>query len=119
MEIDELRTYCIAKPGVTEVFPFGPDVLVFKVLGKMFALVSLAAEKAKVSLKCAPDRGIELRETYFDRIQGAYHMNKKHWNSLDIEQLPSQLVCELTDHSYALVVEKLTKKQRAQLLSSE
>lgn len=115
MDVEAFRNYCLAKQGVTEELPFGPDALVFKVAGKMFALGALETSPLRVSLKCDPERAIDLRDKYPDHIEGAYHMNKKHWNSLEIEFLPPQLVKDLTDHSYALVVSGLPKKVRQEL----
>ena len=115
MDLDSFRNYCLAKKGVTEELPFGPDVLVFKVMGKMFALGALESTPFKVSLKCDPERAIALRDQYPDHIEGAYHMNKQHWNSLQIEMLPPQLVIELVEHSYDLVVQSLTKKLQQEL----
>ena len=80
MDIETLRQYCLSKKAVTKGLPFGDTVLVFKVAEKMFALTSLDTEGCRVSLKCDPERAIELREQHPDEIMGAYHMNKKHWN---------------------------------------
>jgi predicted DNA-binding protein (MmcQ/YjbR family) len=115
MDVDSFRNYCLAKKGVTEELPFGPDALVFKVMGKMFALAALESVPFKVSLKCDPEKALTLRDEYPDYIEGAYHMNKKHWNSLQVESLPPQLVRELIDHSYLLVVSGLTKKLQQEL----
>jgi predicted DNA-binding protein (MmcQ/YjbR family) len=114
MDVDSLRTYCLAKPGVTETLPFGPDAFVFKVMGKMFALVNLEGEPLSLSLKCDPERAIALREQ-FPQIEGAYHMNKKHWNSLQVKMLPPGLVTALIDHSYTLVTQNLPKKLQQEL----
>ena len=110
MHIEEFREYCIAKKGVTEEFPFDEVTLVFKVMGKMFALAPLERIPSQVNLKCDPERAIELRETYDGVIIPGYHMSKVHWNTLYLEQLPAKLIMELTDHSYELVVAKLPKK---------
>lgn len=115
MNIEEIRSYCIKKAGVTEEFPFGPNALVFKVKNKMFALAALDEVPLKLSLKCDPDRAISLREEFEGKISGAYHMNKKHWNSITPEMLPPYLAKELIDHSYELVVKKLPKKQQSEL----
>lgn len=115
MDIDSFRNYCLEKKGVTEELPFGPDALVFKVMGKMFALAALESIPFQVSLKCDPEKALTLRDEYPDQIEGAYHMNKRHWNSLQVESLPPQLVRELTDHSYLLVVSGLTKKLQQEL----
>ncbi len=109
MNIEEFREYCISKKGVTEELPFGPDALVYKVMGKMFALTPLESESFKVSLKCDPTKAIELREN-FDYIVGAYHMNKVHWNTINGGSSPTKQLKELTDHSFNLVISGLSKK---------
>jgi len=115
MNIEEFRNYCLAKKGVTEELPFGPDALVFKVMGKMFALSALDRIPPQVNLKCDPERALALREEYDGHIIPGYHMSKKHWNTLYLEQLPPGLIQELIDHSYDLVVAKLTKKLKDEL----
>lgn len=115
MNIEAFREYCIAKKGVTEEFPFDAQTLVFKVMGKMFALVALERLPSQANLKCDPQRAIELRETYDGTIIPGYHMSKVHWNTLYLESLSPALVQELIDHSYALVVAGLTKKLQAEL----
>lgn len=114
MNIEEFRSYCLSKKGVTEDLPFGPDTLVFKVMGKMFALSGLERLPPQVNLKCDPDRAIELREEYDGEIIAGYHMSKVHWNTLMLQNLPPKLILELTDHSYDLVVSKFTKKLKAE-----
>lgn len=112
MHIEEFRDYCLSKKGVTESLPFNEDVLVFKVLNKMFALTSLSSEEFKVSLKCNPDKALELREEY-ESIIPAFHMSKKHWNSVNVETLYNDtLFIELLQHSYELVVKGMTKKDK-------
>lgn len=115
MDIETIRNYCIQKRGVTEEFPFGSDTLVFKVMGKMFALIGLDNKPYNINLKCDPVRAVELREENDGLITAAYHMNKKHWNSILPESLPLNLIEKLIDHSYDLVVGKLTKKQQKEL----
>ncbi len=115
MNIEEFRDYCLFKKGVTESFPFGEDTLVFKVMGKMFALVGLEKHPASANLKCDPEWAIELRETYDGLIIPGYHMSKVHWNTVELENLPQDLLLELIDHSYTLVVKSLTKKLQAEL----
>ena len=116
MDIETFRNYCISKKGVTEEFPFGPDNLVFKVMGKMFALTSLDKIPLSANLKCDPERAIELREIHDGDIIPGYHMSKKHWNTVFLEsRLPPQLIYQLVDQSYDLVVSGLTKKMRAEL----
>ena len=115
MNVEDLRDYCIQKKGVTEEFPFDEVTLVFKVMGKMFALIGLEREEASINLKCDPERALDLRENHADIIPG-YHMSKKHWNTVYTErEISSELIKELIDHSYELVVNKLTKKLKEQL----
>ncbi len=115
MHIEEFREYCLSKKGVEEGFPFGPDTLVFKVMGKLFALTGLDAEELKVNLKCNPDYAVELRGMYDDVIPG-WHMNKKHWNTVYFERgLDNVFLKTLIDHSYNLVAESLTKKLKEEL----
>lgn len=116
MNIEFFRNYCIQKPGVTEEFPFGENTLVFKVMGKMFALADVDAFES-INLKCEPEKAIELRETH-EGVNPGYHMNKKHWNTVEMDgSLPDQFVIELIDHSYDLVVKGLPKKAREALNS--
>jgi len=114
MNIEEYRDYCLSKPGVTEELPFGPETLVFKVMGKVFALTDLDSFKS-VNLKCDPDRAIQLRESY-EGIKPGYHMNKMHWNTVETDgSVPDKLLYELIDHSYGLVVSSLPKKIKDEL----
>ena len=115
MNVEELRELCLSKKGVTEEFPFDADTLVFKVMGKMFALVPLERLPPQCNLKCNPERAVELREEYDGAIMPGYHMSKTHWNTLFLEQLPPQLIKGLVDHSYELVVSGLTKKLQQEL----
>lgn len=115
MHIEQFRNYCISKPAVTEEFPFDESTLVFKVCGKMFALVGLDEPELKANLKCDPEWAIELRETYEGIIAG-FHMNKKHWNTVKVDGSFSEVLFrEMIDHSYDLVVKGLPKKVREQL----
>ncbi|MFY7825563.1 MAG: MmcQ/YjbR family DNA-binding protein [Flectobacillus sp.] len=114
MDIEYFREYCLAKKGVTEELPFGPDTLVYKVMGKVFALTGLDNEVFSVNLKCEPEKAIALREEYSFIIPG-YHMNKKHWNTVNFERTPTKLASELIDHSYEIVVAGLTKKMQVEL----
>lgn len=112
MNIEDFRLYCLSKKGVEETFPFDQVTLVFKVMGKMFALTGLDADEFKVNLKCDPDWAVELREEYED-IQAGWHMNKKHWNTVHFQNgLETDFLIKLIDHSYDLVVKKLRKKDR-------
>lgn len=116
MFLEELRTYCLAKPGVTEHFPFDNRTLVFKVMNKMFALCDVE-DFDSVNLKCDPERAIEMRERY-DAVKPGYHMNKQHWNTVSINSdVPDNMLFELTDHSYDLIVASLPKKVRNELES--
>lgn len=111
MNIEVFREYCLAKPGVTEGLPFGPDTLVFKVMNKMFALTGIEQFEF-VNLKCDPEKSMDLRAS-FEGIRPGYHMNKQQWNSVYINSdVPDELMFELTDHSYDLVAQKLPKKDR-------
>src|SRR5690606_31003656 len=103
MNVEDFRIYCISKLGVTEEFPFGPETLVFKVGGKIFALTGLDGSVFQVNLKCDPEYAEELRENY-EEVKPGYHMNKKHWNTVNFEgSLPEKLLRSLIDHSYELV----------------
>lgn len=114
MNIEVFRDYCLAKKGVEETFPFDEHTLVFKVMGKMFALTGLERIPPQVNLKCDPERAIQLREEHDGKIIPGYHMSKVHWNTLFLEQLSPKLIQELTDHSYDLVVLRFTKKLKAE-----
>lgn len=114
MNIEEFHAYCLAKKGVEETFPFGEQTLVFKVMGKMFALTGLDSDEFKVNLKCDPDWALELRERY-PEIQPGWHMSKKHWNTVHFEEeLEEKFLRELIDHSYELVVKGLSKQLKAE-----
>jgi predicted DNA-binding protein (MmcQ/YjbR family) len=106
---------CGAKPGAVEDYPFGDDAAVFKVAGKMFALVSLGSSPGSVSLKCDPDVALELRGQYA-AITAGYHLNKRHWNTVALDgSVPDEELLELIDHSYELVVAGLTRAERKEL----
>jgi len=109
--IEELRNFCLNKPFVSESFPFDESTLVFKVHGKMFALFSLEKDPLRINLKCDADKAIELREEFWQVIPG-YHSNKKHWNTIIIEDLNVQQICTWITQSYELVWSKLPKKRR-------
>lgn len=119
MNIEQLQDYCISKKEVTEDFPFDGDTLVFKVLGKIFALVSLEkwelGEKS-INLKCDPDYAEELRAEY-DSIVPGYHMSKKHWNTVELnsDEISPKFLLELIDHSYQMVVKSMPKKMQESL----
>jgi len=116
MNIEEIREYCLSKKGTTEEFPFDDVTLVFKVANKMYALTNLDGDLS-LNLKCNPEKAIELREEH-EAIKPGWHMNKKHWNTIVMDgSLQPELIKELIDHSYDLVVSKLTKQQKENLLS--
>ena len=109
MNIEFYRDYCLQKAGVTESFPFDDKVLVFKVMNKMFALADVDFFQS-INLKCDPERAVELRERY-PAVQPGYHMNKALWNTISMDgSLSDQLICELIDHSYELIVASLPKQ---------
>jgi predicted DNA-binding protein (MmcQ/YjbR family) len=117
MTIETIRDLCLGLKGVTECFPFNDDALVFKVMGKMFALTSL--EDKTIILKCDPERAIALREQYPSVIPG-YHMNKKYWNTVQLDgTVPEKLLKEWIIESYWLVVEGLTMKLKKELKDSK
>ncbi|HMJ67780.1 MAG TPA: MmcQ/YjbR family DNA-binding protein [Cyclobacteriaceae bacterium] len=114
MNIESFRTYCLSKPGVTEGLPFGPDTLVLKVSGKMFALTDINSFE-HIALKVVPENGEVLREQY-PSVVPAYHMSKKHWIDVIMDgAIPDKLVKKWIDESYELVVEGLTRKEREKL----
>jgi len=109
MDLAEFREYCLTKSGASEGTPFGPDVLVFKVGGKMFALAALDEVPTRVNLKCDPDLALDLRARY-EQVTPGYHMNKKHWNTVDIEGgIPDPALRKMIDDSYDLVAKSLPK----------
>ena len=116
MDLEQLIKLCMSYPEVEETTPFGPDTLVYKVCGKMFALTDPNEFPVKVNLKCDPDRALELRDEY-DAIQPGYHMNKMHWNTVTLDgSVPNKLLIELVDHSLRLVVQNLKKADREKIL---
>jgi len=114
MNLEELVLFLSQKNAVTESFPFDEDTLVFKVGSKMFALIALERFPRAINLKCDPVWAEELRESY-SGIKPGYHMSKKHWNTVILEEVPEDLLRELIGHSYDLVVAKMTKKERNEL----
>ena len=118
MQVDAFRDYCLRKAGVTESSPFGPEHAVFKVGGKMFALLAFEEVPPTANLKCDPDLALELRDRY-EEVRPGYHMNKKHWNTVQIAgAIPQAELTRMIDHSYELVVKSLPKSQRERLASS-
>jgi predicted DNA-binding protein (MmcQ/YjbR family) len=109
MDLAQFREYCLSKPSATESTPFGPNVLVFKVRGKMFALAALDEVPTTVNLKCDPDLALDLRDRY-EQVTSGYHMNKRHWNTVEIEGgIPELELRKMIDHSYDLVARSLPK----------
>jgi predicted DNA-binding protein (MmcQ/YjbR family) len=118
MELEELKQYLLDKRATTEEIPFGPEALVYKVMGKMFALIAWDETPQRISLKCDPVQAIHLREVY-ESVQGAYHMNKKHWNMVILDgTVPTPELLEMIDDSYELVVKGLPKAKRLELQDS-
>lgn len=112
---EAMKAHLLAKPGTTAEQPFSPDSLVFKVAGKMFALVALENDPLRISFKAPPELNEELRRRW-PTLQGAYHMNKKHWSMVDLDgSVPRDLVLDLVDGSYDLVFASLPKKVRLTL----
>ena len=115
MNIETFREYCLNKPAATEDMPCGPDNIVFKIEGKMFALAALDEVPPAVNLKCDPDLALELRDRY-EQVQPGYHMNKKHWNTVELDGvIPEREIKKMIDHSYDLVVGSLPKAKREKL----
>ncbi|HWM23453.1 MAG TPA: MmcQ/YjbR family DNA-binding protein [Chthoniobacterales bacterium] len=115
MNIETFREYCLSKPAATEDTPFGPEDIVFKVEGKMFAIAALDEVPPRVNLKCDPDLALELRDRY-EQVQPGYHMNKKHWNTVELDGvIPQAEIRKMVDHSYDLVVRSLPKAKREKL----
>jgi predicted DNA-binding protein (MmcQ/YjbR family) len=118
MNLEDLREYLLAKPGTTEEIPFGPQALVYKVMGKMFALIAWDETPIRVSLKCDPDRAVALRAV-FKAVRGAYHFDKKHWNMVALDgSVPQSELLGMIDDSYDLVVKGLPKAKREELAES-
>ena len=115
MDLEAVYNYLAQKKGAVEAFPFGPQALVFKVMGKMFALVAVDALPPSVSLKCDPEQALLWREQY-EAVQPGYHMNKKHWNTVSLDcSIPADEIAAMIDQSYDLVVKGLKKTDRKKL----
>lgn len=115
MHIEQFREYCLSLKGVTEEFPFGEETLVYKVMGKMFALTNIVNFES-INLKCDPEMAVELRERY-EGVTPGYHMNKKHWNTVDTHAgIFDKLIYGWIKDSYDLVVASLPKKIREELI---
>lgn len=117
MTLQQLVDYCSSKPGVAKEFPFDEKTLVFKVMGKMFALTGMDDASSRVNLKCDPVYAIALRQKY-NAVQAGYYMNKKHWNTVELAgDIPNAELHEMIDDSYNLVVKGLTKKLKEELIN--
>jgi predicted DNA-binding protein (MmcQ/YjbR family) len=118
MNLPDLQTYLLAKKETTEERPFGPEALVYKVMGKMFALVAWEKDPLDISLKCDPDEALFLRDIY-PAVRPGYHLNKKHWNTVTLDgSVPEKELKRMIDDTYNLVVKGLTKAQRQTLQNS-
>ena len=115
MEFNQLRNYLLSKKGTTEELPFGPDALVFKVLGKIFAIVAYQENPVRISLKCDPEHAEALRAIYSSILPG-YHLNKNHWNTVILNQsIPHREIIQMIDESYDLVLKRLKKTDREKI----
>ena len=115
MNVESFRDYCLGKAGTTEGTPFGPEDIVFKVAGKMFAILALEEVPPRANLKCDPDLALELRDRY-EQVLPGYHMNKKHWNTVVLDGvIPEKEIRKMIDHSYDLVVQSLPKAKQKKL----
>jgi len=115
MEFESLREYLLNKRGACEDFPFGPAVIVFKVMEKMFALIPLDKKSLRINLKCDPELAFHLRAKY-NAVQPGYHMNKKHWNTIIIDgSIPNDELSAMIDDSYDLVIKGLKKADRLRI----
>lgn len=118
-DLETLTDYLLAKPSAVEERPFGPDTMVFKVMGKMFALTTPGNDPLRVNLKCDPFLAQLLREKY-EAVLPGYHMNKRHWNTIVLDgTIPQDEIQEMIDESYTLVVKGLKKKEKEKLLMAD
>jgi len=116
MDLEQVIQQCMSYPEVEETTPFGPDILVYKICGKMFAATNPDDFPARVNLKCDPEWAEELRSEN-NAVQPGYHMNKKHWNTIILDNsLSNNLIAQLVNHSLRLVVQSLKKADRKRLL---
>lgn len=116
MDYQQARRYMLARPEAREDFPFGPDVAVMKVRGRMFATLAQGGDSARANLKCDPDEALMLRDI-FDAVIPGYHMNKRHWNTVILDgDVPTFEIERMIDRSYGLVVKALKKREREALI---
>jgi len=119
MNVEDISEYCLKKRGTSEDFPFDEETLVFKVVGKMYALIPLERIPLQINLKCGPELAVDLRERY-DSVRPGYHMNKNHWNTILIDgSLREELILEWIDLSYDLVIKGLKKSEKEKLQKME
>ena len=118
MKLEKIREYCLAKKGVTESFPFDDVTLVLKVGSKMFGLFNVNSDKATINLKCDPTIAEFLRTKYEDDIRPGYHMNKKHWNTVNVDSsiIPESEIIDMINNSYDLVFKGLKKAEKEDVL---
>lgn len=115
MDYEQAKQYLLNMPDAREDYPFGPDVMVPKIKGKMFATLGIEKGLGNMNLKCDPDHAQELRDL-FESVKPGYHMNKRHWNTIILDgSIPPGEIERMIDHSYALVVKKLKKTEREAL----
>ena len=115
MDLPDVIAHCLSLPGAEETTPFGPEALVYKVSGKMFAITVPEDFPARINLKCDPERAIELRDEH-KAIKPGWHMNKKHWNTLILDgSVPPKLIRELVQHSYDLVMAAMPARSRPKM----
>jgi len=115
MNVEDINEYCLSKKGASEDFPFDEETLVFKVMGKMFALIPLERIPLQINLKCEPELAVELRERY-EAVRPGFHMNKKHWNTIWVDgSLRNELIYRWIDDSYNLVLKGLRKTEKEKL----
>ena len=119
MEFETLREYVLNKRGSHEEFPFGPSVMVYKVMSKIFTIISLDESPLRINLKCDPELALHLRAAY-NAVEPGYHMNKKHWNTIILDgSIPNDEIFAMIDDSYDLVIKGLKKADKLKLESSE
>jgi predicted DNA-binding protein (MmcQ/YjbR family) len=118
MDRDDVLEYCGSRPGAAEEYPFGDDVAVFKVGGRVFAICGLTGQPGSVSLKCDPTLSEALRDRY-PAVRPGYHLNKRLWNTIELDgSVPDEELAELVDHSWDLVVDRLPRRHRDALRAS-
>ena len=116
MTLDDCRSYLLSFPAATEDAPFGPEVLTYRLAGKMFALLAWTEEPMRLNLKCEPNHALHLRDTHPEFVTAGYHMNKRHWNTVRLDvALDEELVKNWITDSYDLIYTSLPKTTRSQL----